>query len=138
MAKLPNGEIDSFSNYTGAVVYCRTGASSCMLLKGTGGTIIAAITGVDYSELKGWFNHRSGSSSTYAYRNVLHETTQIRFYDNRYLSYSGDRNDGSWTVWGVGTEKGHPRVTISPYFSYDNSFNIPYRIFGIRYGVLPN
>lgn len=138
MARLDNGQIDSFSNYTGAVVYCKKGASSCMLLKGTGSTIIAAVSGVDQGSYNGWFYNYAGSSSSYAYRNVLHETTQIRFFNNYYLSYSGPESDGSWRVLGVGVGNGRERVIINPSFSYNNSFNVPYRIFGIRYGVLPN
>lgn len=125
---------DSFANYTAAIVYCQRGNSSCIVVRGATATLISKCGNVGSSSgSSGWWfwRHDYGASyDSYVARDVVHYTDHLYFGSSQMLAF------GSFAVeeHAFGQDYAH----VDPYFSTYNNSNIPYRIYGIQFGVRGN
>lgn len=119
----------SFADYTGAFIFCTNGAASCIALRGTATTMISKSYSSGSTQT-GWFwGTWNTSFDSYSARQVVHLTDRLYFYSSHNLSFGSFHVDAppfvEWTA------------KVYPWFSEKNDTNIPYRIFGIKFGVLP-
>lgn len=120
---------DSFANYTAAFVFCTNGAASCVVLRGTATTLVSKSYNSGSTQT-GWFWGKWNTEyDSYSARQVVHNTKSLYFYSSQNLSFGSFHVDAppflEWTA------------KVYPSFSTKNDTNVPYRIFGVRFGVLP-
>ena len=119
----------SFADYTAAFIFCTNGAASCIVLRGTATTMISK-SYTSGSTQTGWFwGTWNTNYDSYSARQVIHNTDHLYFYSSQNLGFGSFHVDAppvlEWTA------------KVYPHFDTKNDTNIPYRIFGIRFGTLP-
>ena len=130
---------DNLSNYTAAMIYCKNGNASTLVLSGNASTMVSMAFGAgsDYTDFGHLTGHvtSGGVYDSYAMREVAFNIDQngrgyLQFSQNKVLQFgkaTGSKGDGVFNDY--------VEVQVIPTYTSRNSFNIPVYVYGLRFGV---
>ena len=128
----PTVKNESFANYTGAIIYCMKGASSALVLRGCSTTLVSKAYKTGSQSQSHLFGANNYEWDSYAGREIVHNVDSLAIYDSQVLQFGKVKLD--WNIWFLGIEI---YGVSEPYLLTKNDTNIPYRIYGVQYGVRP-
>jgi len=130
---------DNLSNYTAAMIYCKNGNASTLVLRGNASTMVSMAfrAGSDSTNIGHLFGSVSsgGTYDSYAMREVAFNIDgsgrgYLQFSQNKVLQFgkaTGSKGDGIFNDY--------VEVQVIPTYTSRNSFNIPVYVYGLRFGV---